>query len=47
MEIIKFAQAYGAKLIKTDNEESNPMYTLNMQFGFKPTPAELEYKKQV
>ena len=45
VEIIKFAQAYGATIIETDNEESNPMYTLNMQLGFEPLPADLEYKR--
>ena len=41
---IDFAQSYGAKSIRTDNEENNPMYDLNMQLGFKPKPAIINYQ---
>lgn len=44
VEIIKFAQAYGTKTIKTENQDKTPMHTLNLQMGFRPLPAELEYK---
>jgi GNAT superfamily N-acetyltransferase len=44
---IAFAQAYGARIIETDNEENNPMYDLNLQLGFKPQPAWLSFEKQL
>ncbi|MCH8273544.1 MAG: GNAT family N-acetyltransferase [Armatimonadetes bacterium] len=40
-----YARKYGAKIIETDNEESNPMYQINMRLGFKPQPAWLEFEK--
>lgn len=42
---IQFAQAYGATILETDNEENNPMYQLNLQLGFRPQPAMVEFKK--
>ena len=44
---IEFAKAYGAKELKTDNEENNPMYQLNLSLGFRPKPAFLSYKKSL
>ncbi|MEM8858574.1 MAG: GNAT family N-acetyltransferase [Chloroflexota bacterium] len=41
---VDFAKKYGAKSIRTDNEENNPMYDLNMQLGFKPQPAIINYR---
>ncbi|MEM9774478.1 MAG: GNAT family N-acetyltransferase, partial [Chloroflexota bacterium] len=41
---VDFARQYGAKSIRTDNEENNPMYDLNMQLGFKPKPAIVNYQ---
>ena len=41
----QFAKEYGADVIKTDNEENNPMYDLNMQLGYQPKPAYLDYEK--
>lgn len=46
LETIKFAQEYGAKIIKTTNEENNPMYDLNLSMGFKPKPALLIFEKK-
>lgn len=43
LRTIAFAQKYGAKYIKTDNEENNPMFYLNLQLGFEPRPALLNY----
>lgn len=43
----QFAQAYGANIIETDNEENNPMYDLNMQLGYKPQPAWLDFVKKM
>jgi GNAT superfamily N-acetyltransferase len=42
---IRFAKEYGARVIETDNEESNPMYGLNVELGFKPRPGWLSFKK--
>jgi GNAT superfamily N-acetyltransferase len=47
VEGIRFARAYGAEIIGTDNEENNPMYLLNLQLGFEPRLAELFYRKQM
>lgn len=44
---IKVAKSYGARIIKTDNEENNPMYTLNLKLGFKPKPAWLHFEKKL
>ena len=44
---IKYAKAYGAKVIETDNEENNPMYQINMQLGFEPKPAYLDFEKSL
>ncbi|MFT7586725.1 MAG: GNAT superfamily N-acetyltransferase [Cellvibrionaceae bacterium] len=44
IKTVEFAQQYGAKLIRTDNEENNPMYGLNLQLGFEPKPAMLNYE---
>ncbi len=44
---VGFARAYGAERIETDNEENNPMYTLNMHLGYKPLPAWADYERPV
>jgi len=44
---IRYAQEYGNAAIVTDNEENNPMFQLNLQLGFKPLPAALDYMKEV
>lgn len=44
---IEFARQYGAKIIRTGNEENNPMYQINLRLGFKPEPAYLSYEKRV
>ncbi|GIV01413.1 MAG: phosphinothricin acetyltransferase [Fimbriimonadales bacterium] len=35
----------GAEVIVTDNEESNPMFQINLTFGFVPKPAWATYEK--
>jgi len=33
--------------LRTDNEENNPMYKINVALGFKPVPFSLEYMKKI
>ena len=35
----------GITEIRTDNEENNPMYQINIKLGFKPAPSQLDYLK--
>lgn len=44
---IQYAQARGNAAINTDNEENNPMFQLNLDLGFKPQPAFLDYQKEI
>ena len=37
----------GVVEIRTDNEENNPMYKINVALGFKPVPFSLEYMKEI
>ena len=37
----------GVKEIRTDNEENNPMYKINVALGFEPVPFSLEYMKEI
>lgn len=39
----QWAQANGYETIETDNEESNPMYALNMRLGYRPFTTDTEY----
>lgn len=45
LHAIRFAKKEGIELIETENEENNPMYQLNVQLGFKPQPAWVEFEK--
>ena len=47
LHAIQFAQQYGAKIIVTENEENNPMYQLNLNLGFRPISAWLEFEKKL
>ncbi len=40
---IQYARENGYDCIRTDNEENNPMFQLNLALGFKPTPAGLDF----
>ncbi len=44
---IQLAQQIGTQTIKTDNEENNPMYQLNLDLGFIPQPAWLDFVKNL
>ena len=37
----------GVLEVRTDNEENNPMYKINVALGFKPEPYGIDYKKKV
>jgi mycothiol synthase len=41
------AKTTGAQFVDTDNEEKNPMYTLNVKLGFKPTPGWVHMRKDM
>jgi len=41
------AQTTEAEYVYTDNEEKNPMYTLNIKLGFKPTPGWVHMRKNL
>lgn len=44
---LQFAQQHGYELVETDNEENNPMYQINIQLGFQPAPAYLDFHKSM
>jgi len=37
----------GITEIRTDNEENNPMYKINVELGFNPVPFSFEYMKEL
>jgi GNAT superfamily N-acetyltransferase len=37
----------GVTEVRTDNEENNPMYKINVNLGFKSVPFSLEYMKEI
>jgi RimJ/RimL family protein N-acetyltransferase len=37
----------GITELRTDNEENNPMYKINVNLGFKPVPFSLDYLKEI
>jgi GNAT superfamily N-acetyltransferase len=41
------AKKAGFESIRTDNEENNPMYLLNVKLGFKPIPSWLAYRNEL
>lgn len=44
---VEYAKSVGVKTIQTDNEENNPMYDINMQLGYTPLPAWVDYEKSL
>jgi len=44
---IECARERGARVIRTENEENNPMYDLNVRLGFRPVPAWWTYRKEL
>ena len=47
VKTIEFARDYGASFIKTENDENNSMFDLNLMLGFKPKPAFVTYELQL
>ncbi len=47
LRCIQFAQEHGFKKIITDNDATNPMYQLNLQLGYKPTPGYLLFEMKL
>lgn len=44
---LTFAQERGARYVYTDNEENNPMFQINLQLGFEPQPAFVQFMKRL
>lgn len=44
---IEYAMARGAEVVVTDNEENNPMFSINLAFGFEPKPAWASYEMTI
>jgi GNAT superfamily N-acetyltransferase len=44
---IAYAREHGYTEIVTDNEENNPMFQINLQLGFVPQPAALDFVKHL
>ena len=42
---VEFVRLRGGQIIETNNEENNPMFTLNLTLGFKPGPAWIHLNK--
>ena len=47
IKAIKILLKKGVTEIRTDNEENNPMYKINVALGFKPVPFSLDYLKEI
>ena len=49
LKIKAFGELYkkGIKQVRTDNEENNPMYQINVELGFVPEPNCFEYQKEI
>ena len=43
---LQYAQELGYQTVDTDNEEHNPMFQINLQLGFRPRPAGLEFHRE-
>lgn len=47
VKALKILRKKGIKIVRTDNEENNPMYLINVALGFKPEPYSYEYIKEI
>jgi len=47
IKVIEALLKKGVTEVRTDNEENNPMYKINIELGFKPVPFSLEYMKEI
>ena len=44
---IEYAKQNGIKYLKTENEENNPMYQINLKLGFRPQRTWTDFEKQL
>lgn len=44
LRALAFAESSGVNTVQTDNEESNPMFQINLALGFKPIPALVQFR---
>jgi len=47
LRCLQYAKAKGAQTIVTSNDATNPMYQLNIDLGFQPTPAAIYFERQL
>jgi len=47
IKAIKKLLQKGVTEVRTDNEENNPMYKINVALGFKPVPFSFDYSKKI
>ncbi len=45
LKTIDYAQGQNFQAVETSNEEHNPMYRMNLDLGFQPEPAWLDFQK--
>lgn len=46
-ELVEVAKKLGTRLLQTYNEENNPMFQLNLQLGYIPQPADVDWEKSL
>lgn len=46
-ELIEIARQLGCRYIQTYNEENNPMFQINLQLGYQPQPADVDWEKVI
>lgn len=47
LHAFRYCRAQGATYVRTNNEENNPMYALNLAFGFIAQPAKLDFHLEI
>lgn len=46
-QLIEVVKAFGTQTLQTYNEENNPMFLLNVQLGYVPQPADVDWEKSI